>query len=158
MDRTFEFGKQNDIGQAGERLVVNNYSDIGYYDEDHSTDLLHKDGRKIELKTDTYSMKRTPNFFMERYSNDTAYAPGGPWQALEKGSDIFIYMFVNNKKLFVFEDITALIRELEELIKTYNMQLVPIKNKGYNTLGYKIPRETLSHLFKEVTLGDGLFL
>jgi hypothetical protein len=105
------------------------------------------DGYAYELKTDTYSMHKSQNFFMERWSVLDKKKPGGPWQALENGADIFIYCFINNKTYFEFKDLPALVDRLDLL--TEKQGLVYIPNKGWTTAGYKVKRDSLKDLCEE---------
>lgn len=100
-------------------------------------------GKGIEIKSDQYSTQKTCNYFMEHIRNTTTGAPGGPWQALASGSDIFVYMYVNDLTYFTF-DTTKLVERLNEII-------IPIKptnvyNASYITQGYKVPRDLLTDL------------
>lgn len=161
MKTTHEFEKSKLVGDLGEQLILATYKSDLEFAGGIINDFLIRDGRYLELKTDTYDMSRTPNFFMERYSDDKTFKNGGPWYADEKKSDVFLYFFTQNRRLFWFEDVPALISRIEEVAIKQSLQLCEIANKGrwgrgYNTLGYKIPRKDLSHLYEEITLGDRL--
>jgi hypothetical protein len=92
-------------------------------------------------------MAKTPNFFMERWSNREKQAPGGPWQALLKGSTCFVYLYIGDRTWFVCEDLPALCEELDTLVT----QLKPkqIMNRGWITEGYAVPRVALVRHFRE---------
>lgn len=96
------------------------------------------DGKKIELKTDTYDIAKTPNFFMERYSDITKKSPGGPWRAAEDGVDRWIYWFPSGNVYYEFTDLPELIKVLDEVTEKYFM--FSIRNKAWTTGGYKVPR------------------
>lgn len=137
----YDFQDQLKVGQKGENLLVNvTHGAIAPLDGRTNDLKIVKTSLTIELKTDTFNMERTPNFFIERFSTDTGFEAGGPWQALEKGSDLFIYMFVVQGECFVFKT-KELVEALEPMIR--NMKLTPVRNRAYNTLGYKIKRDTL---------------
>lgn len=75
-------------------------------------DLLHVDGRKVEVKTDYYDHETTPNCFMEYRSHSK---PGGPWRALRDGVDLFVYFFpLPYPKAYVWDDVPALCLALDE--------------------------------------------
>jgi hypothetical protein len=146
----FDFRSQLGIGQMGEAMFY----------EAHEGKLVRTDGRKgdfvcslsgdkYELKCDTWDMNKTPNLFIERYSDEAKGTPGGPWQALEHGARYFVYMFAPNLTYFQFET-AELVAKLEEIIPT--LKPFPVQNKGYVTLGYRVPRDLLSPLYKEVRL------
>jgi hypothetical protein len=157
MKTQHEFNKSKVVGDLGEQLILSVYNDDLEFAGGIINDFLIRDGRYLELKTDTYDMSRTPNFFMERYSDDKTFKNGGPWYADEKKSDVFLYFFVQNKKLFWFENIPALIERIEKM----SLTLCEIPNKGrwgggYNTLGFKVPRHLVKDLYTEIDLGDKL--
>lgn len=151
-----DFETENEKGMAGEQELYCLYpylkddSCIGWDRIDTRTN------KTVEIKTDYWSMKNTQNFFMERYSNNISYKPGGPYRALIYGTDIFLYQFIKNKKIFWFDDVVELIRALDMYVIRYNPKLSPVKNNNYITLGYKIPREVLAHLYIELNYGDEL--
>lgn len=154
-----EFKKSKIVGDLGEMALARAYPKQLKRLDGIENDFKIKNSGFLELKTDTYDMARTPNFFMERYSDDHNFKNGGPWYALEKGSNVFLYYFTKNKKLFWFDDVKALVELLEQL--TRNVMPIKIPNKGryvssYNTLGYKVPRQMLTNLYKEFELGDPL--
>jgi hypothetical protein len=156
------FKKSLTVGEQGEQLFGNYYPGqvewAGGREYDF-TILLVPNG-KTELKSDDYPKSDTPNFFIERYSNDRDYKPGGPYSAYLNGVDYFIYQYLKDKKLFVFKDLLALVSNVDYYALINQLPLTPVQNKVgrgmYNTLGYKIPREALSHLYKEINLGDRL--
>lgn len=143
----FNFQAQLTVGSRGEELFLERYPDKlaihphNAYDFDCLTT-----GRKIELKTDTYNINKTNNFFMERYSDVHRQSPGGVWQSAEKGVDVFCYYFVRHNIWFQFNDLPELITRLEDL--TARQGLVYIKNKGWVTAGYTVPRDDLADLFE----------
>ena len=103
-------------------------------------------GLKVELKSDTYPMEKTANFFMERWSVIEQDKPGGPWQSLEKGADTFIYLFANSNTYFQFLDLPALVDRLDVLTK--DSDLVRIKNVRWTTGGFKVRRDDLKDLYQ----------
>jgi len=152
----YQWSKQLEVGNKGEQLIKDTYpNDFDWFVKSRASDLVYiKNSTPTEVKTDTYSINKTPNFFIERYSKKHNLSPGGPWQAWEKGSRIFIYFFINDNKLFIFKNLQALIVLVEDYIKERNIPLIEVPNNNYITLGYKIPRKILSNLYEEVTLGE----
>lgn len=134
------------IGKEGERVFFQKYS--------RKLKLLLRDGFKedfvagrdremVELKTDSYDMLSTPNFFMERYSDIDKKKPGGPWQSLAKGIGTFIYYYIKNDVYFLFNT-TDLVHRLNDIIG--EMKPIRILNRGWITTGYKVPRIALEDL------------
>lgn len=152
----YQWESQLAIGHKGEQLIKETYPNhFDWFVKSNASDFIYKkNGTPTEVKTDTYSINKTPNFFIERYSKQHRHSPGGPWQAWEKGSRIFIYFFINDGKLFVFKNLQALIVLVEDYVTERSIPLIEVPNKGYITLGYKIPRKILSNLYEEVTLGE----
>lgn len=114
-------------------------------------EFLHGDlaGQKLELKTDYYDMNKTPNLFIERYSDRVKQTPGGPWQALSHGCEWFSYFFVTNFTCFLFNT-QALVDRLEHLLPT--LQPVEVKNTSWVTEGYRVPRHLLKDIYTESRL------
>ena len=148
--KTFDFQKQLKVGAKGEELFLSLYPNVT------KTDGIKHDfewnGKTIELKTDTYSMEDTPNFFMEHISDVKSMdSPktkmGGPWRALEDGVDYFVYMFSKQKKCFWFRP-KDLVKFLDEHIKTLGYKV--IRNKGWTSRGYAVAREKVSHLYLDI--------
>ncbi|RLD04111.1 MAG: hypothetical protein DRI65_11380 [Chloroflexota bacterium] len=162
--KTHVFDESKLRGDAGEALMLRTYPNQL---KDISDSKLNDfscagfTGHEIEHKTDYYRMHMTDNIFAERFSNDITWKDGGPWKALRNGASIFSYLFWHEGKLFLFNDIAALIKRITYCLLTYDIDLVPVRNKNgwggyYNTLGYKIPRHTISDLCVQINIGDTL--
>ncbi len=142
----WDFSKQIEVGSRGEELFQEYYpTKLSIHPENDYDFVCTETKKKIELKTDTYNMNKTDNFFIERYSDVHKKSPGGPWQSHGKGVDIFCYYFVRHNMWFQFEDLPKLIKRIEELTK--GQGLIYIKNKGWVTGGYKINRNDLADLY-----------
>jgi hypothetical protein len=139
--KTFDFDEQLKIGNRGEKLFLELYPKVKK--EDGRIYDFSLDGKTIELKTDTYSMDDTPNFFMEHLSDVNTGRLGGPWRALEDKVDYFVYMFITQKQCFWFKP-KPLVEYLDDYIKTVGYKTV--KNKAWTSHGYTIDRELLKHL------------
>tara|TARA_Y100001963_G_C6729504_1_gene423122 strand:+ start:238 stop:729 length:492 start_codon:yes stop_codon:yes gene_type:complete len=133
-------------GLEGEQVILKRYKcskskDLRY-------DLISPKGRTWEVKSDYYDMTKYPNFFMEYRSNKLKDTLGGPWRALNDGVELFSYLFVKNRKHYIWETET-LVNKLEHILETMNLNLVERENKNdgnpYYTTGYKIPRKLLEH-------------
>jgi hypothetical protein len=148
MKRTFYFNAQNNIGKAGEKLFCSFYANLNPSTTDGiKHDLVVENGKTVEIKTDTYSMEATPNFFFERYGNDKTLKPGGPWRAVEDGIDYFVYFFLQDKTFFWLDPV-----KLTRFLDKYTQDLKPktVQNKGYSSIGYCVPREVCEELFLRV--------
>lgn len=147
--KTFDFKEQLAISDVRESEFIELYKGPKLTKSiDRKWDFDRKDGLKIELKTDTYDMSKTQNFFMERFSDIKRQSPGGPWRALEDGVDHWIYWFPSGKVYFEFKDLEDLVKVLDEVTEKHYMLNVP--NKGWTTGGYKVPRDLLSKLYRKV--------
>ena len=145
----FDFGEQLGVGQDGEDIISKVYPrKLTVYTGREYDFTVEDTGAKVEVKADTYDMTKTPNFFMERYSDNSRRTPGGVWRAAEDSVDIFIYVFPKNSTYFEFTDVPALLEILNEL--TQDSRLVYIKNRSWWTAGYKVPRDSLSDYYNEV--------
>jgi hypothetical protein len=140
-DEIFTFNKQLKVGNKGEALFLKHYkgsekSDMRKYD-------LLFEGKKVELKTDTYPLDKTPNFFMERYGSVEDKKEGGPWRAKNDKIDLFVYLFISDNTFFWFET-KPLVKFLNRHIKELRGKTIP--NKTYSSLGYCVARDDLEHL------------
>lgn len=140
--KTFDFDEQMKVGDRGEMLFTKAYSNLAPV---KSADDLKYDFNTsigtVELKTDTYSMAATPNFFMERYGCMNSKKDGGPWRASLDKIDYFVYFYINDGTFFWFKT--------EELMKIIDPLATKkrerwIKNKAWTAIGYTIPRAELS--------------
>lgn len=152
--------EQLKVSRKGELLFLKKWKEPVTKLVGKGPDFMDTKSRVIELKTDTYDIKKTHNFFMEVWSVAPHYdgegnvlkagKAGGPWQAREKGCNTFVYLFLQNKRWFIFEDLPALVARLELLMA--DKYLVAVRNAGYTTLGLKVKREDLSDLYTEEIL------
>jgi len=149
--KVWDMQKQLAVGAKGEKLLLKHWPHpVQRHPVFKGPDFLDIQDTVIELKTDTYDMEATPNFFIERWSNAETRAPGGPWQAHLKGVEVFIYLFIQNKTWFIFRDLPALLKRLDEL--TDKMYVHNIPNKGWVTQGYRVKRADLKDFYEEVKL------
>lgn len=131
------------FGNDSERILLEQYN-IFEYANTRCHDLkIIGTNIKIELKSDSYDMNKYGNLIMERWSKEDK--PGGPWQAQKNGCRYFIYKFVQNNAIFVFNTVQLLAR-LKKLIKNHELKLFDRWNPGYITQYYKIPIINLEDL------------
>lgn len=102
---------------------------------------INKNGEVLELKTDFYDPKATPNMFIELYSYDDVV--GGPFQAKQHGVVYFAYWFPTDDLLYLF-NVNQLCKRIKKLEPTLKKQY--IKNSGYITTGYLVERSLLEDL------------
>lgn len=144
--KVWDFQVQLEFGNRSEELFAERYPrKLEIYPGREYDFTVKCNGQKLELKTDSYNLTKTENFFLERYSDVHKKTPGGPWRAAGDKVDIFCYYFVRHNTWFEFRDLPKLIKRLDEL--TANKGLVHIKNRGWITGGYKVPRSALEDLF-----------
>lgn len=147
--KTWDFKDQLAVGSRGEELFLEHYPRRLELIPEHYADFkVVSSGDIVELKTDTYNMNKTENFFIERWSDVTSpkKKPGSLWQSHAKGATIFCYMFVRHNIWFEFRDLPATIKRIEELQK--GKGFIHIKNKGWITAGWKVPRAELADLYE----------
>jgi hypothetical protein len=147
METIFDFKDQLKVGNKGESSFLSCYESLGAkksqnreYDF-YLTSGEHKDA-KVELKTDTYDMKDTRNFFMEILGSTADGKLGGPWRAMQDGVDFFVYYYIRNGTFFWFRT-DALCYFLDDLVASGHLLPREIKNKGWVTRGYIVPRDKL---------------
>jgi hypothetical protein len=118
-----------------------------------AADFLLPDGTAVELKTDSYDMNETSNYFIERYSDVDKGKIGGPWQAFGRGATLFAYMYSKNAVVHVFKT-TDVMKAVEAMEKAGTLKPVQIHNRSHVTVGYKVPRVALEHLLLKVLQDD----
>ena len=144
--RVFQFNSQLQVGNIGEQFFLDNYpATLEKFSGRECDFKLVETGGLIEVKTDTYDAEKTENFFFERWSNQEKKTPGGPWRAKKDKIDIFCYLFINNKLCYEFGNMRGLVKRLNWLIK--KIPPTEVKNRGFVTIGYKVPRKDLEGLY-----------
>lgn len=144
--KAWDFKEQLALGERGEELFMERYPRKLEIFPGREYDFTVCSSReKLELKTDSYNINKSENFFFERYSDVHRKTPGGPWRAHKDKVDIFCYYFVRHNVWFEFRDLPALCERLDALTKKQG--LVYIKNTAWITGGYKVPRAELEDLF-----------
>lgn len=128
------------VGNVGETLFLTSYKESrkAQKTDGRIFDFLVDEGKSVELKTDTYPMLKTPNFFMEQFGNIDTLALGGPWRAQKDNVDYFVYLFLTDKTFFWFEP-ESLCALLDPVIRTMKPRI--IDNRTWKAQGYPIPRE-----------------
>lgn len=143
--KVHHFGDSLKKGQAGELLFLQMMPNLVRLDGKKSDFKSPETGLLYELKSDQYNMNATENYFIERFRNDNNMTNGGPWQSVDHGTDKFVYMFVPNQVAHIF-DVKKLVKELELVLPRLKQKL--IRNPGYNTIGYAVPRKWLAHIIE----------
>lgn len=145
---SFNFRSQLKIGQFGESIFLQANPEIKPH-TDYQGDFVDVSGRKVELKTDMYSMEATPNYFFEFYSDKAKKSPGGPWQSISHGTEIFVYMFLPSLTYFTFNT-QELVGRLETLIP--NLAPYDVRNTSHVSMGYRVPRSMLADICTQTIL------
>ncbi len=134
-------------GQAGEELLLKLWPGLKRLDG-RKHDFITDDGVTLELKTDSYSTEKTKNFFMELVSNVQSMKPGGPAQALKNGTQLWVYMYPASNVFYIFST-SELVAELNKILYTEELAPCLIRNKTWTTIGVKVPRKLLEHIYTE---------
>lgn len=142
-DELFDFDTQLAVGDKGELDFKKYYRSLGpKKSKERKYDFDLADGTTVELKTDTYDMANTPNFFMEIFGSVTEGKIGGPWRAMQDGITHFVYYFSKNRTFFWFRS-DDLCRRLDMLVASGRFEPKEIRNKGWAARGYAIPRQEI---------------
>lgn len=143
------FHKSLISGKIGEAIIAKAFPKLIALNGKEA-DFKHEDtGELYELKTDNYAMHKTPNFFIELYSDVMKQKVGGPAQAVTHGSKYWLYFYIKDKVLFTFE-LEPLVAWISDNSLKY--KIIEIPNRGYTTVGITVPREHLKQFYKEQTL------
>jgi len=143
---THNFKASLAIGQQGEAQLLLWMPELTKLDGRKADFINEKTGERYELKTDSYDYTKTKNIFIETKSDAAKGTIGGPEQALQHGSKWWLYAFSKNKILLIFET-EKLVNWLRENVHKYD--LIPIRNRTWTTLGVKMPRKDVEHLYIE---------
>ena len=146
--KTFDFNEQLEVGDVGESDFKSYYSVLSpVKSKEYAIDFTIKNNKTVELKTDSYDMNDTENFFMEKISDINSGKLGGIFRAKQDNIDFFVYYFLKNKKFFWFH-VPQVYDRVQEIIDTKKPHLKTIKNKRWTTHGYALPRV----LFQDLVL------
>lgn len=152
--KVFNFKDQLRIGDIGEADFTKIYEKLEPVKslKNRKIDFTLNNGKTVELKTDSYPMDKTVNFFMEKNTilPDETEIMGGPWRSKEHKIDYFVYYYMNNKVFFWFDPVT-LCKHLDKYIKKHKPKAIPIPNrdsngKTFRSYGYKIPRDSVTEV------------
>lgn len=138
-----DFNEDLKRGHKGEELFEKYFPLNVKRLDGRQNDFITDAGTLIEIKTDFTDYN---NIFFERWSNTNKGSNGGPWQALDKGNEYFIYVYARNKKYYVFNT-KELVEFLNNYINQNKLKLKSVDNGLYITQGYAIP------IFKLQSLG-----
>ncbi len=118
------------------------------------------DHRTVEVKTDSYALTDSPNFFMEqrtRVAGQAGMLLGGPWRAAADGVDTFAYLYYSPTRdpergtCYWFDDVPALVEHLDKHLGEYQTRRV--RYGVLTAVGVLVPRKSLRHLARKVTYG-----
>lgn len=150
MSKVHSFGASLLKGKQGEALFTELWHEpLERLDGRKHDFKLIGTGETLELKTDSYDVNKTPNFFLELYSDVAKNKPGGPWQARKNGTKYWVYFFSTNLIAYQFKT-----EELAEWLDLHWKDYDPISiyNRVWITSGIKVPRAKLEHLYESFTL------
>lgn len=115
---------------------------------DRRWDLVHADGRTLELKVERRPWSETANVFFEHQVNGK---PGGPWRAAEDGVSLYTHLFVQPEPMaLVWQDVPALVRWVDSWLAVTRRWAFSIKNKGWTGVGYAVPYKAMTGRAKPV--------
>lgn len=142
--KPFSFQKQLKFGKNGESLFCE------YYHKENAKNVNCREfdcyingNEKCEIKTDSYSMDKTENMFIEKIGNDQNNKPGGPFLSVLHDIKYFVYYYINDNTFFWFKP-----QDLVDYIdkNMHKLKEKKIFNYGYSSIGYLIKRDDISHL------------
>lgn len=152
--KVFNFKDQLRIGDIGESDFIKIYEKLEPVKsiKDRKIDFTLNNGKTIELKTDSYPMEKTENFFMEKNTilPDKREILGGPWRSFDHKIDYFVYYYMSDKVFFWFEP-KSLCKFLDKYIKKNSIKPIAIPNRDgkgntFRSYGYKIPRKSVESI------------
>ena len=156
MSKIYSFQEQLNLASSYEGKALDLLSLIDYFKTVKHVATKHTvaDGlvldkyEWIEVKVDFTDF---PNHFIEQFSSHEQKTSGGPWQYKEKGVRFYLFYYVKNEELYLF-DTESLINKIKDLrIKNIisvekNYRLVNQKGGNYQTGGWKINKKDLDSI------------
>ena len=136
----FNCQDQLQVGNAGEALLLKYYDVVKVEGELRYDFVTVATNETVELKTDTHKPR---NFFFEFISDTEKATPGGPWRAHKDSVVYFVYLFINDGRVFWFEA-APLVAYLDEHLAEFRR--VKIRNTSWTSIGYIVPIQQVSHL------------
>lgn len=139
MSKVFHFGSSLRQGTRGEERLLELYPNLKKGDG-RKVDIYTPSGKHIELKSESRTIKETPNLAIEvGHSNGSV---GALDRACNDNIDYLVYMF-GCGTIFTYNP-----KQLKEFLdkSTINFRLVNVKNKSYTTTVKLVPREVVKHL------------
>jgi hypothetical protein len=138
MHKVFDFREDLVRGDKGEQQFLLTFS-LYRKGEDVDRaehDFLHSlSGATVELKTDYYSMHKTPNLIVERWSSIEKQKPGGPYRH-SQDLTYWVYYYIQ-EGVFLFYDA----QQLVEKVNFLQLPITQVHNRGYTTGVYKVRRQ-----------------
>lgn len=144
--KTFYFSKQKKNGDKGENKFVEHYKSLNARIGDGKIiDLLINEDESVELKTDSYPMEDTKNFFIERYGNIEKAKDGSVWRSSKDKIKWFVYYYISDNTFFWFD-----VEKLKDFIDKNDtlFQTREVRNPGYSSIGFLVPRDKVKHLIE----------
>lgn len=140
--KVFDFEKSLKKGKAAESEFLELFKDKVERLDGYIADFkIKKNGRTIELKTESRCETETPNLFIERYSYGEE--DGGPFQALRKGTTYYVHWFPLTQTFYVYKTETLVAWFKKNMPKPW---LLNIRNKSHNTRGFLVKRRALEDI------------
>lgn len=144
--KTHQFHESLQKGKQAEAKFLAKYEALLEQTDGRTGDFIIKaTGAKVEIKSDLYDPRRTPNFFLEATSYDVK--AGGPWQALNHGCEWFVYWFPLLGYTFCFRT-SDLVAWLNTNMHKYKQ--LGIVNTAHVTTGILVPRSHLQDLWLDL--------
>jgi hypothetical protein len=147
MSKVHKYTDSSVIGKLGEAVFMKNFPGWIKIGEGYTTADFKNDKHTLELKTDSYDIGHTPNFFMEYISNINKGTLGGPFR--DPTINFFVYYFYNSNVAYWF-DTQTLVNELYDMYDDIESNCITIKNEAkdggfFYTRGLLVPRIKLKH-------------
>ncbi len=145
--KVFNFRTDLARGDVGEQQFLSTFPLYrkGEFVHQAEHDFVHSiSGATVELKTDYYSMDRTPNLIVERYSSIESGKVGGPYRHSSSLS-YWVYYYIEDG-VFLMYDAAQLMEKVDSL----RLPITEIPNRGYTTGVYKVRRQEVEDCLIEV--------
>ncbi len=133
----YPFFKTHPVKKIPYELNLGDFLHYGRFTQEIKTE----SGYTHQLKHKKDGIRLTSNLFIEKFSKENSRTLGGVWRAEIEKVIIYSHYFPHENILYNFNTPQLLnyIKSLEHKGILSDRDLIRVKNKGYWTLGYKIP-------------------
>lgn len=136
-------GKRGDFIWRPDKKILELKCEISYSATIPSLQTARDFRDAMSIKAPKDGWRRTDNLFVEKYSSEADGSPGGPWQAQTHSAEYYVHFFFGDGSIFAYRT-DEMVDFMNENEGRYRLR--PVRNEGYTTMGYPVPRADVAKL------------